>query len=106
MLYSSEQGEFEKRILEQCRRERLPLPEKIKNAPQLYLGLELYYGAYLDLSSCRTGLGDGPISWQSIEEYALVYNFEEEQKEDLHYFMAKMDDAFLKWRNNKNGKCK
>ncbi len=103
MLYTHEQGEIEPRILEQCRRLRLPLPDKIKNAPQLFIGLELFYGAYLDLSSCRTGLGDGPISWQSIEEYANVNGFDAEQKDSLHYFTMKMDAAFLKWRSKKNG---
>ena len=97
------QGPSEKKILEQCRRERLPLPKSIENAPELHLGLELYYGAFMDLSSCRTGLGDGPISWQSVHEYALIYKFSEDQMEDLQYYITKMDDAFRNWRKEKDG---
>lgn len=68
------------------------------------MGLELYYGAFLDLCTCRSGFGDGPISWQATQEYALVNQFDSEQLEDLHYFIQKMDEAFLQWRRNKDGK--
>lgn len=87
-------------------RERLPLPNKIQNAPELFLGLELYYGAYLDLYTCRTGFGDGPISWQSVEEYAYYNEYTLEQKEDLHYFVNKMDEGYLKWSEKKDGRSK
>ena len=106
MLYGLEQGGVEKRIIEQCMREHLPLPKKIANAPQLFFGLELYYGAFLDLSTCRSGLGDGPISWQYVHDYAIVNEFSEEQGENLHYFVMKMDAAFLNQRQKSNGKSK
>lgn len=98
-----EQGPAERRILEQCRRERLPLPDRISNAPELQLGLELFYGAYIDLSTCRTGMGDGPISWQVAREYAIINEFNEEQIDDLHYFISHLDEAYTSWKRKKNG---
>jgi hypothetical protein len=85
-------------------RERLPLPDKIRNAPQLFLGLELFYGAFLDLCTCRSGFGDGPISWKSVEEYCMISEFSVDQKDDLHYFITKMDEEYLKWRQRQDGK--
>ena len=98
-----EQGEIEQKIIVQCRKERRPLPDRIKNAPELMLGLELYFGAFFDLSSSRSGLGDGPISFMSVREYAQIYEFSEEQTEDLHYFILEMDKVFLDWKKKKNG---
>lgn len=68
------------------------------------MGLELYYGAFMDLSTCRTGFGDGPISWKDIHDYGTINEFDPEQQEDLHYFIGKMDEAFLKWKKKSNGK--
>lgn len=104
MLYTLEQGPVEERILRQCQREHLPLPERIKNAPQLELGLELYYTAFLDLMTSRGGMGDGAISWQVAQEYGLVNSFDEEQIEDLHYHITRMDDAYMKWNKAKGNK--
>lgn len=106
MLYSLEQDGVEKKILEQCRREGLPLPQRIQNAPQLFFGLDLFYTAYWDLFTSRTGMGDGPIPWQVIEEYAIINQYSEDQKDDLHYYIVQLDDVFLKWRKKKNGKTK
>jgi len=86
-----------------CRRDRLPLPDAIKNAPELYFGLELFFGAFFDLATCRSGLGDGPISFLSIAEYARLYEFTPEQTEDLHYFLTEMDKVFMEWKRKKNG---
>jgi len=55
----------------------------------------LYYGAFFDLTTNRVGFGDGPIPWQAIEEYARLNYYDEEQKDDLHFYIAKMDEAFL-----------
>lgn len=70
------------------------------------MGLELFYGAFLDLCSCRTGFGDGPISWQSVQEYAIINEYAIEQIEDLHYFIAKMDEVYMKWSAKKHGRSK
>lgn len=78
-------------------REGHPLPPKIANAPELRFGLELYFGAFLDLMTSRSGAGDGPIPWTTIAEYAKAYEFDEVQTEDLFFHLTRMDAVYLKW---------
>lgn len=89
-------GQIERRIVEESYRRRSKLPDRIQNAPQLRLGLELYYIAFIDLSTCRTtGFGAGPIPWSVVQDYADTFDFDEDQTEALHYFVRKMDAAYL-----------
>lgn len=76
-------------------RDGLAVPKKIAEAPVLRMGLELYYGAFMDLATSRSGFGDGPIPWSVINEYAKVYGFDEEQSEDLHFYLGRMDEAYM-----------
>ena len=103
MLYALEQGPTEKFIIEQCYRQKLPLPEKIQNAPELLLGLELFYIAFMNLTSCRTqGYGtEGPIGWLQISEYCLIHGIIGEQRDDLIYHVQKMDEVYLKFKAKK-----
>lgn len=107
MLYTLEQGPTEKMIIEQCMRENRQLPRAIQGAPELFVGLSLYYGAYLDLQSTRPlGWGDGKISWTSVYEYCLANNYSEEQHEDLQFYVVKLDEAYLNWREAQRAKNK
>lgn len=84
-------------------RQRLPLPARIANAPEVEFGLELFYTAFLDLTSCRgQGYGtEGPISWLTINQYADAKGYQEEQREDLFYFMQQMDSVYLDFKSKK-----
>lgn len=82
-------------------RQRLPLPQRIQNAPELTLGLDFYYTAFLDLTTCRTqGYGtEGPISWLTINQYLNERGIEEEeQREDLFYHIQRLDAAYLDFK--------
>lgn len=94
---------MEKKILEQCYRERLPIPDKIANAPDLYLGLDLYYSAFLDLSTCRSrGFGElGEIPWTATLRWAEVHELDEEQRDSLFHHIRAMDDVYLKFQAKK-----
>jgi hypothetical protein len=94
---------MEKTIVEQCVRQGMPLPERIQNAPELLMGLELFYGAFMDLTSCRgTGYGtEGPIPWTAVRQWAQVHGLDEEQAEDLEYYIAQMDETYLKFKTKK-----
>lgn len=95
----------EKTILEQCYRSRLPLPTKIQNAPELMRGVELYFTAFMELTTCRAiGFGDGPIPWTATQRYCEVNEIEGEQREDLFYLVGYMDAAYLKWRKQQSDK--
>lgn len=90
-------------MIQQCVRRNKPLPKRIANAPELMLGLELYYDAFWDLATCRPiGLGAGSIPWSAIRDYALTFEFDEEQEDDLFYFIRAMDNAFLQFYNKKS----
>ena len=74
-----------------------PLPERIAKAPQLELGLELYLQAFFDLDSERShGMGLTNIPWSRIKDYAIAFDFDERQTEDLFYYIRKIDNANLK----------
>ncbi len=84
---------------------RLPLPDRIQNAPELELGLELYYGAFWDLDSCRPlGMGEGPIPWIAIEQYAQLNDIVGDQREMLHFHIRQLDNAYLQHRASKMNK--
>lgn len=86
-------------------RERLPLPRKIANAPELNFGLELYYDAFWDLSTCRmSGYSLGPIPWGSVNDYASTFEFDDEQRHALHYYIRVMDNVYVKFHSPKKGK--
>lgn len=57
----------------------------------------------MDLTSCRgTGYGtEGPISWLAVNEYADAKGFEDEQREDLFYFIGKLDLVYLEFKTQK-----
>jgi len=103
LLYALEQGPTERFIIQQCFQQKLPLPDRIKNAPELLLGLEIFYMAFMDLTSCRgQGYGtEGPISWLSINEYCVIHGIIGEQRDDLIYHVQKMDEAYLKFKAKK-----
>ena len=105
LLYQLEQGKDEMWIAEQCRQSNQPLPKKIENAPQLGVGLELYWDAYTELSGSRSASfsGAAPIPWPTVAEYAMLYEFDEEQRERLFYFVRTMDAAFIRWFEKKHG---
>lgn len=108
LIYTLEQGPTERTIIEQSVRQRLPLPDRIANAPELFPGLDIYYTAFLDLTTCRQlGYGaEGPISWLVIDEYADRSGFEGEQREDLFYHVQEMDRAYVQHMTSKANKGK
>lgn len=82
------------------------MPLRIQNAPTLWQGLELFYVAFADLTTDRSiGFGEGPIPWRSIILYAEVYDFDDDQREDLLYLVKAMDRAYLKYRGDEAKKA-
>ena len=68
-------------------------------------GLALYYGAFMDLNTCRPqGMGEGVISWLSVQEYAGYCGFSAEQTEDLHYYVRHLDSVYLNWKKDQRKK--
>lgn len=67
------------------------------------MGLELFYNAFMDLTSCRgTGYGtEGPIPWTAVRQWARERELDEEQAEDLEYHIPQMDEVYLKHKAKK-----
>lgn len=92
-----ELGPIEQNIAKQAMRSGQPIPERIANAPELQLGLQLYIQAFFDLDSERShNMGLCPIPWASIINYAKVFEFDEEQTEDLIFHIKRLDREHLK----------
>ncbi len=94
---------MEARILKECYAWRRPVPDRIQNAPDLWLGLEFYFRAFVDLNTCRSsGWSPGPIAWMDTQAYAASLGMDEEETDTLHTHIAAMDRAFLKRIDQKN----
>jgi len=89
-------GKVEQAIIVQAMRFGNPIPDRIVNAPELQIGLQLYLDAFLHLDSERqSGFGPAPIPWSAIKEYAEYLKLDGEQTSDLFFFVRKMDSAHL-----------
>lgn len=94
--------ELERNIITQSMRSGMPLPDKIKNAPMLDLGLDFFFKAWVELGSDRTvGMEEGPIPWDSIRKYCNEYDIVGELREDTFYLVRSIDNAYLKHRRDK-----
>jgi hypothetical protein len=95
-LHTLELGAIEHNIAKQALMAGAPMPDRILNAPELKQGLELYFQAFLDLDGERDhSMGVSPIPWSKVKEYAEFYGFDEEQTEDLLFFIRRMDNAHM-----------
>jgi hypothetical protein len=102
-----EQGPVERNIIRDCMRRGLPLPDRIQNAPVLAPGLGLYLRAFYDLDSCRPiGMGEGPIPWSAIEQWCQALDLDEEESDDVHTLVRRLDNAYLRHREAKRPKPK
>lgn len=80
-----------------------PLPDALKDPPELLPGLELYLQAFYQLSTCRqVGMGLGPIGWQFTQEWGMLNLSSEDSIKDLHYFIRILDSEFIKWSSKTN----
>lgn len=76
-------------------KEGTPLPKKIAEAPTLGLGLQVFWDAFMELSSCRSiGMAVGPIPWTAIREYGRALNLDEEQQNMLVVLIRAMDNCY------------
>jgi len=70
-------------------RERRELPKIIAEAPELLLGLDFFYNAFLDLMEDRTV--NGFIPWTCIHDYCKAHGYDRETTEDVVYFVKELD---------------
>lgn len=76
----------------------MKLPDRIQNAPELNLGLELFYIGFLELTSCRViGMGLGPIPMMAMLEYCEINGIDGEAREDFLWLLQRLDHKYLEW---------
>lgn len=90
-----EQGKTEKRILQDCHRYGMPVPDAIQNAPELEFGADFFLSAYLELSSCRT---DGPIPWTAIADYCVAHCLDDDMVGDMMHLIRAVDGEMSEMR--------
>lgn len=89
-------GGIEKSIAKQAMRAGQPLPDRIRDAPELRMGLGLYMQAFFDLDSERShSMAPTAIPWTSMSAYAKAFDFDDEQTDDLIFFVRRMDADHL-----------
>lgn len=66
-------------------------------------GLELYWRAYSELTTCRPASFGGllPVPWTAIDRYAERYGFDDDQFEWLVYICDKLDTVMSKHSEKK-----
>lgn len=100
MLYALEQGPTEKAIFERSVRYKMPLPESLKNAPSLFLGLEFYYNAFRRLSTCRqSSMGISGIDYFTCVRYCDEHDIYDQDREDFITIITGMDETFVEYCN-------
>lgn len=108
MLYSLEQGPTEKAIFERSIRYKMPLPEALRNAPSLHMGLEFYWNAFRHLSTCReSGFGGvGRITYFMCTQYCRENDIEGDQRDDLIVVILAMDETYIEYCDKQSKKKK
>lgn len=77
----------------------MPVPDAIRNAPELHLDEQLYFTGYLDLNSCRPiGMGEGPIPWSAMMEYCMVHGIAGELLDDFMYIIRHLDNEIQAYK--------
>lgn len=88
-------GATEEKLVEQMIRDGIELPDHLKNAPSLLVGLELFYNAFQELTTCRQlGMSLGPIPWTAIDVYCIRYSLEGDQRDDVFFHVENLDDEY------------
>lgn len=100
LLYQLEQGPTELFILKQALRARTKIPQKIVDAPNLRAGLDFFYLSFQHLLTCRNM--NGVIPYTDIEAYCSAHGIGGQQKDDLHYHIRKLDNAYSDYQEKKN----
>lgn len=100
-----EQGKSEAAIIAMARKTGMPLPDKIANKPELIGGLEIYWKAFVELSSDRQiGMAEGPIPWSSMNMWAIRHGIYGDDFDRFIAILRSLDEAYLQKQNKSRKK--
>ncbi len=96
-------GKDERKLVEMARARKKPVPLRIQNAPDLLPGLDLYYEAFLRLTTSRAmGSGAiGPIPYSAISGYCKDEEIYGSLREDIFAHVEKMDHSYILWQTDR-----
>lgn len=98
-------GDSERGIIQQARRTRQQIPEKILKAPVLEPGLDFYWSAFLLLSSERHT--EGAIPWRAMQAYCdEIGRTDPDDRDDFYMLLRELDMEFLRLQAEKSKKSK
>jgi hypothetical protein len=82
--------------------DRKPAPAAIANAPSLLPGLQWYFKAFLDLSTCRSG--GGGIPWTAMHDWGRIHGITEDAVEFDRFvaLMKAMDVSYSEFHKAKD----
>ena len=81
-----------------------PIPNRMREAPQLELGLELYYQGFIEVNTERpAGFGVAPIPIKAMRSWARENGLDAEQEESFVYLASEMDRVLMKHLEKKSG---
>lgn len=84
----------------------LPIPQRIRDAPQLLPGLDVYYQVFLELCTERqVGFGEGPIPSSAIDYYIERRPWlTHDDRLWMRALVRRLDIEYIKYRDSKRGK--
>jgi hypothetical protein len=92
----------EQSVIDRCNRTGSAIPDKILNAPELWLGLDYFYDIFMELSNDRgVGMGLGPIPSHSIRAFCKDTGCTFEEQSEITHIIRQLDSVYLKFYSEK-----
>lgn len=79
----------------------MPVPKAIDEVPELPMGTELYWEAFIDLMTSRPA-PDQPLAWTAMNDWCKCYGVLGESAEDLIYVVRLLDAELLRFRRERS----
>lgn len=81
----------------------MPIPDSIRDAPELRLGLQLFLNGFMDLTGSRpSGFGISPIPWHMITDYCDRLGLSGDQTEDMIRHVQALDTVYIEKKTKKD----
>lgn len=72
-------------------------PKELQDAPELSPGLEFFWEAFFDLTTCRQAgvSGFGPIPYDKMVLYAEMYELDDEEILEFTFLIKSLDAVYV-----------
>lgn len=81
----------------------MPIPDAILNAPELWIGDDLFLQGFDELDTCRAiGLAKGQIPWTAIFQYCQFNGFDPDLAHEFNLVIRMVDTEILNYEAEKS----